>query len=103
MSEQIYAFIKDGIVTNVSVFDNPSEELLNHFKNEFNLDDIVIEQERCSIGGTWDGQIFIQPQPYPSCTLGEDYYWNPPIPVPTDHLERSYTWNESNLSWDMIE
>ena len=49
------------------------------------------------------GQIFIQPQPYPSWTLGEDYYWNPPIPVPVDNVDKQYIWNESNLSWDMVE
>ena len=34
MAETNYAFIKDGNVTNVAVFDEPTEELLNHLYEE---------------------------------------------------------------------
>ena len=57
MSEQIYAFIKDGIVTNVSVFDNPSEELLSHFKNEFNLVVVAFKREQQAQVDTWINAI----------------------------------------------
>ena len=42
-----YAFIKNKQVINIAVFENPTSELLNHFKNEFELDNIVV---RASVG-----------------------------------------------------
>ena len=44
---------------------------------------------------------FIAPKPYPSWTLDEDAQWQAPSPYPED--EGIYTWNESTLSWDLIE
>ena len=41
MAEANYAFVVSGNVTNIAVFDDPSTELLNHFKNGFSLDEIV--------------------------------------------------------------
>jgi hypothetical protein len=60
--EKVYAYIKDGIVTNVSVFDDPSEELLDIFKNQFSLDLIVLANEDTVIGGTFDGENFFKPE-----------------------------------------
>lgn len=53
-----YAFIKNGKVVNMAVFDNPSNELLEHFKQEFELDEIVIATENAEVGGTYDGEKF---------------------------------------------
>lgn len=38
---------------------------------------------------------FIEPQPYPSWTLGDGYVWEPPIPAP----QGQYAWSESDLQW----
>lgn len=61
MTTQNYAFIKDGIVVNFVVFDSPTQELLDHFKNDAGLDAIVLEAEGAAIGGTWDGINFTPP------------------------------------------
>ena len=42
MANTNYAFIKNQTVVNVAVFDNPTSELLEQFKNEFELDEIVL-------------------------------------------------------------
>jgi hypothetical protein len=49
------------------------------------------------IGNTWNGTVFIAPQPYPSWTLDENFDWQPPTPMPTDG--GTYYWNEEKLAW----
>ena len=41
--------------------------------------------------------VFIQPQPYPSWSLDENFDWQPPIPYPNDGAD--YSWNEEDQSW----
>jgi hypothetical protein len=56
------------------------------------------------IGYTYDQELdaFIPPKPYASWILNEDTaLWEAPIPYPTDG--EFYTWNEEDLSWDLIE
>jgi hypothetical protein len=47
-----------------------------------------------------DGDVFIEPSPYPSWTLDENYDWQAPIPYPTDGKE--YLWNEQELAWNLL-
>jgi hypothetical protein len=47
-----------------------------------------------------DEDIFITPQPYPSWTRSGSY-WNAPTPRPDDEI--FYTWNETTLSWDVLD
>jgi len=44
---------------------------------------------------------FQAPQPYPSWTLDSDAQWQAPTPRPTD--DKHYTWNESTLSWEIVD
>lgn len=104
-----YSLIKDNIVENIIVFDNPSQELLNHFKNVYLVDDIIEANERATIGGIWDGTNFIPKQPYPSW---EDYdeengVWLPPF-LPPEGLSTNgnndfYVWNEDIKNWVLSE
>ena len=48
-------------------------------------------------GYIWDGPGFAPPQPYPSWTLGDDYLWQAPTPVPDDG--KPYDWDEVTTSW----
>ena len=50
-----------------------------------------------STGYSWDGTGFAAPQPYPSWSLDENYVWQPPTPMPTDHP--FYFWDEATTSW----
>ena len=55
-----------------------------------------------AIGYTYDStrDAFISPKPYPSWTLDDNTCrWKPPTPMPTTE-NKTYTWNESTLSWD---
>ena len=98
MAELSYAFIKAGDVVNVAVFDDPSDELLAHFKAEFSLDDILPMTERTAIGGTWDGTKFWRPKPYPSWVKNEETNeWDAPVAKPTD--DKFYVWDEPTTSW----
>jgi hypothetical protein len=92
-----YAFIKNGNVTNVAVFDNPTQGDLNMFKEIFGLDDIIEANQYTSIGGTWDGLYFWQPQPYLSWIKDEvNKVWMAPIAKPDSGL---WSWDEPTLSW----
>lgn len=98
MAETNYAFIKDGFVVNIAVFDNPNNDLLLKFKNELELDSIVEATGNASVGGTYDGQKFWLPQPYPSWVKDEESnQWIAPKPKPDGPAY--YKWNEDALDW----
>ena len=53
-------------------------------------------------GYTYNSELdaFVPPKPYASWTLdNETAAWIPPTPMPTTE-GKTYTWNESTLSWD---
>jgi hypothetical protein len=48
---------------------------------------------------------FIPPKPFNSWILNEDTCnWESPTPLPSDaSIDKRYKWNETNLTWDIIE
>jgi hypothetical protein len=63
-----------------------------------------IRKNYAGIGFTYDAarDAFIAPKPYNSWTLNEETcHWQAPIAYPND--EGIYNWNESTLSWDLVE
>jgi hypothetical protein len=63
-----------------------------------------LRKNHAGIGYTYDEDrdAFIPPKPFNSWILNEDTcLWNAPIVYPQDNNE--YTWNESTLTWDLIE
>lgn len=45
--------------------------------------------------------VFLPSQPYPSWTFNEiTHEWQAPIPLPNDHEEYQYLWNEEKQQWD---
>jgi hypothetical protein len=100
-----YAFIKNNNIVNIAVFEDPSNELLNHFKNEFELDEIVLATEKTVLNGTYDGTKFWLPQPYPSWIKNEELnIWESPTPYPTieEGSDESYVWDEDTTSWLLL-
>ena len=56
------------------------------------------------IGFQYDQQrdAFIPPKPFNSWILNEDTcYWEAPVAMPID--DNKYNWNESTLTWDIVE
>ena len=56
------------------------------------------------IGFTYDEDrdAFIPPKPYPSWLLNENTcHWEAPVVRPDDN--NTYTWNEENQTWDLVE
>ena len=44
--------------------------------------------------------VFIEPSPYPSWTMDDNFDWHPPTPLPSDNSEtKRYTWDEEQLLW----
>jgi hypothetical protein len=61
-------------------------------------------KNHAGIGYTYDEDrdAFIPPKPFNSWILNEDTcLWNAPVVMPQDG--KSYNWNESTLSWDIVE
>lgn len=61
-------------------------------------------QRLAGIDGTYDFNLdkFLPPRPFNSWTLNENTYeWDPPVPYPDDG--QFYIWNESTLSWKLVE
>jgi len=50
-------------------------------------------------GFTYDADldIFVPPSPFPSWSLDENFYWQPPTAHPSDG--KFYIWDEDSLSW----
>ena len=67
-----YAFIKNGEVVNTALFDDPTTETLNFFKDQYSLDEIVLAGENAEIGSTYDGEKFCLPKPFPSWIKNEE-------------------------------
>ena len=97
-NEQEYAFIKNGIVINTAIFDNPSQELLNLFIQDYGLDSIVLGTDKTQVGGEYDGTKFWTVKPFPSWVKNEETNnWEAPFGYPSDgHL---YIWDESVPGW----
>lgn len=105
MTIDTYAFIKNGNVINVVVFENPTNDLLNNFKNEFELDQVVLATDKAIVGGTYDGTQFWSPQPYPSWIKNEELNkWESPVPYPVieEDSDEYYVWDENTTSWLLL-
>ena len=66
-----------------------------------------IRKNYAGIGYTYDEirNAFIPPKPFNSWVLNEDTCnWDAPIPMPKDaSIDNQYSWNESTLSWDLLD
>ena len=63
-----------------------------------------LRKNHAGIGYTYDEtrDAFIAPKPFNSWILNEDTcIWNSPVAYPQD--DNRYTWNESTLTWDIVE
>jgi len=61
-------------------------------------------KNHAGIGYTYDEDrdAFIPPKPFKSWILNETTcLWNAPVAKPQDY--KRYTWNESTLTWDIVE
>jgi hypothetical protein len=67
-----------------------------------------LRKNHAGIGYTYDEtrNAFIPKKPFNSWILNEDTcIWNSPVAKPTTELEDNqyYSWNESTLTWDIVE
>jgi hypothetical protein len=108
-----YAFITDGIVTEVitgidetELIDGlDTETWYGNFRGQVckrtSYND-KIRKQYAGIGYTYDpvADVFITPQPYASWSLDENFDWQPPTLRP-EGLD--WRWDEDTLSWIEIE
>ena len=63
-----------------------------------------IRKRYAGIGYTYNEALdaFIPPKPYPSWVLSpKTVDWEAPVPYPTDG--KTYSWNETTQSWDLVD
>ena len=93
-----YAFIKGTDVVNTAMFDDPSDELLELFKQEHNVDQIVPADANAVVGGVYVDGHFVYKKPFNSWVLNTELFkWQAPVPYPTDG--KQYDWDEENTRW----
>lgn len=103
---------ENNIVTEVLVVDNSLEHRGEDFlANELGLGGRWIQtsynnnfrRRFASPGYLYDetNDVFIEPSPFPSWILDENWDWQPPTPYPNDGLY--YQWDEETLSWTNIK
>ena len=105
MTIKEYSFIKNGEVINNVIFENPSNELLNIFKEEHQVDLIIESGQYAEVGGTYDGTKFWPKKRFPSWIKDEENHkWIPPVPLPEKdpNVPKSYKWIESTLTWEPV-
>ena len=109
-----YAFITDGIVTEVITGKDETELIegldtetwYGNFRGQLCKRTSYNDNIRfnyAGIGYTYDEgrDAFIPPKPYPSWILDETTcQWQAPNPRPID--EKMYQWDESDLNWKII-
>ncbi len=61
-----------------------------------------IRKQYAGIGFTYDpiADVFIQPQPYASWLLDNNFDWQPPTPRPENG---QWAWDEENEQWQPLE
>ena len=102
MADLNYAMLKNSIVQNIIVLDDPSETTIEYFKNLHEVDEIIIAGENCFVNSEYDNGVFWNSKPYPSWI--KDYeinYWKAPVEHPEDG--NLYSWDEENVSWKIAE
>ena len=107
-----YAFITDGIVTEV-ITGIDETELVEGLDTEtwygnFRGQVCKLTSYNSNIIGTYEGigysyneeeDIFITPKPYPSW-IRNGSFWEAPVAYPTDG--ENYFWSEDNLEWQLV-
>lgn len=102
MAEKNYALILNNKVVNMIIFDNPTIELINIFKSSHGVDEIIEANKYAVINGTYDGEKFWLPQPYPSWIKNQETNnWDPPVPKPIveEGTPNFYIWDEETVCW----
>lgn len=108
-----YAFITDGIVTEVLTGINETETIEGLDTETWYGNFVGQLCKRTSFNGNIRGvfagvgysyneleDIFVIPQPYPSWTrIGS--FWKAPVAYPNDG--KMYEWNEATLSWNVTD
>lgn len=87
-----YAVIENGLVLNTIVADSKeaAEEVTGKTCVEFN------ESNPATIGGTYEGGLFIPVKPYSSWVL-DGTQWVAPTSCPDNG--KQYAWDENTLAW----
>ena len=105
-----YAFLKDGVVINIAVFDGHDSELLEIIKQAHNADLVLSCRDygKAFIDGFWDGTRFYPKKPHSNWVwyageAGNEHKperWVEPIPMPTDAV---YEWSQEDNEWKFIK
>lgn len=105
-----FARIENNLVTEVLVVANDLEyKGADFLVNDLGLGGTWVQtsynnnfrKQFAGIGYTYDpvNDVFIQPQPYSSWSLDDNFDWQPPTPKPEGI---GWYWNEEELTWKEV-
>ena len=96
-----YAAIKDNLVVDVLVFDDPSQKELADISLTLGVDLLLPLTNNAGIGSKYIDGVLRPIQPYLSWVWNDSSKeWDAPTAKPLD--DKKYWWNESTLTWDLI-
>jgi hypothetical protein len=87
-----FAILDGELVSNIIVAD--SKEIAEELTGKTCVEATTVKAQ---VGGKYVDENFIEPKPFPSWILDENYDWQPPVAYPQDNV--TYFWNEDNLEW----
>ena len=95
-----FAVIKDDVVTNIIVAESQADA--EQLTNLLCID--ITDERHAIIGATYSNGHFITNPPYPSWEYDEvTKNFMPPVDYPDVDENERYVWNESTLSWDLLD
>lgn len=106
MSERRGVIVDDGIVVNIVIWGDESQEQFS--QDGFDRSEETTDwQFQPAVGWTWDSKFgYRPPMPYPSWWWDiEKFSWTAPLPEP-DSLECEqgfWQWDEENTAWRCAE
>jgi hypothetical protein len=93
-----FAVIEDSNIINL--IECESKELAESITGALCVE--YTESNPAMLGGTYDGEDFIDISPYPSWILNsETKKWKAPVAFPNDP-ENAYEWDENVLNWVLV-
>lgn len=109
-----YAYLDDNNIVVAVIVGKDENELIDGFDTEtYYAQGTPYTVKRTSYHGNIRGRfagigfsydpiadVFIEPQPYPSWTLDENYDWQPPKPKPANAFS---VWDEAEGEWIIVE
>jgi hypothetical protein len=101
-----YAFLVDGVVTEVVSMQHKTEEEIEEEISNHPHDEVVVLNDLGKdvyIGYIKYEGKYVPPKPFNSWVLNEFEFWAPPIPYPDVVPGKYWKWDDENVAWELCD